>query len=438
MGRLPGPRTPWALAAAGLRVTRNPRDLLWMYERYGPIVGMGNGPFRFVYLLGPEANEFILSSGHDQFEWREAFKGLIPVDGDTALVVSDGEDHARRRRLVQPAFGIRQVNGYLPIIADEATRSVDRIEAAGEIDLHAEMKDTVRSIAIRTLFGDALGERSAFFGEQFEVGVDYANLPPYLQFTWDLPFTRYRRTLRAMRALDDVVYAEIRRRRSDPGDEADLLSALLESAEDGDGLTDEEIRDQVVSLIAAGFETTSAFATWTVFAIQRHPEVLARVRAEIEVAGDGPITHEALSAMPYLDAVLDESLRLHGPAPISARYAPDGFTFLGHRVRPKSRVLYSPFVTHRLPEHWDEPLAFRPERWLGGERPPAHVFTPFGGGYRRCIGFAMATLEVKVLMVELFRRLEIELLTTDPKPTGLASMYPKHGLRVRATPTAPA
>jgi cytochrome P450 len=156
------------------------------------------------------------------------------------------------------------------------------------------------------------------------------------------------------------------------------------------------------------------------------------VRAEVDAIGPGPISHEALGGMPYLDATLDESLRLHGPAPISARYAPDGFTFAGHTVRPRSRVIFSPFVTHRLPEHWDEPLAFRPERWLDRTRPPGHVFAPFGGGYRRCIGFAMATLEVKVLMVELLRRLDLELLTTDPKPTGLASMYPKDGLRVRA------
>jgi cytochrome P450 len=415
-------------------VVRNPRDLLWLYERYGPISAFGMGPFRFVYLLGPEANEFILSSGHDQFEWRETFKGLIPVDGDTALVVSDGADHARRRRLVQPAFGIRRTNDYLPIIAEEATAAVDRIAGLGEADIFPVMKSTVRRIAIRTLFGDALGARSDYFGQQFEVGVAYANLPPYRQHTYDLPFTRYRRTIRAMRALDDVIYEEIHRRRADPGDDADLLTALIASADGGDGLSDEEIRDQVVSLVAAGFETTSAFATWTVFAILRHPEVLERVRDELGAAPPGPITHEALGRMPFLDATLDESLRLHGPAPISARYAPHGFTFAGYRVPPRTRVLFSPSVAHRLPEHWDEPRAFRPDRWLDGERPPGHVFAPFGGGYRRCIGFAMATLEVKALVVELFRRLDLELITTDPKPTGLASMYPRDGLRVRVAP----
>jgi cytochrome P450 len=432
VSRLPGPRTPFGQLRDGLRLARNPHDLLWLYERYGPVSALGYGPLRFVYLLGPDANELILASGHEQFEWREAFKGLIPVDGDTALVVTDGPDHARRRRLVQPAFGIRRIEGYLPVIADEAASCIGRIAAGEEVDLHEEMKTTVRRIAIRTLFGDALGARSEHFGEQLQVAIDFANLPPYRQLHRDLPFTRYRRAKRATQALDEVIYAEIDRRRTSPGDEADLLTALLAAADEADGLSDVEIRDQVVSLIAAGYETTSAHATWTIYALLRHPEVLAKVRAELAALGDGPITHDGLASLRYLDATLDESLRLYGPAPISARYARNGFTFAGHTVRPKSLVVYSTYVTHRLPEFWDDPMAFRPERWLDGARPPAHVFAPFGGGYRRCIGFAMATLEVKVLMAELFRSVDLTLITQEPRPAGLASMYPKDGLRARA------
>lgn len=429
MTRLPGPRSPVALADAALRVLRNPHDLMWLYERYGPVSSFGVGPFRYVYLLGAEANELILSSGHEHFEWREAFKSLIPVDGDTALVVTDGPEHQRRRRLVQPAFGIRRIEGYLPIIAEEASACVERIEGRA-LDLHEAMKATIRRIAIRTLFGDALGERADDFGEQLQLAIDFANKPPYQVIHRDWPFTAFRRAMRATRRLDTVIFDEIRRRRTEPGDEADLLTALLAAAEADDRLTDLEIRDQVVSLIAAGYETTSAHATWTIFAIHRHPEVLARVRAEVDAIGGGPITHDALGRLPYLDATLDESLRLHGPAPISARYAPRGFSFAGHTIPPRSRIVWSPSVSHRLPEHWDDPEAFRPERWRTGERPPAHVFVPFGGGYRRCIGFALATLEVKVLVVELLRRLELTLGAEELVPAGLAAMYPKDGLPV--------
>lgn len=431
MTRLPGPRSPLAQLRAGVKLIRNPYDLMWLYERYGPVSSFGMRPFRYTYLLGAEANEFLLTTNHQSFEWREAFKALIPVDGDTALVVSDGPDHARRRKLVQPAFAIRRIESYLRVIADEATRCAARIRAQAELDIHEEMKDTIRRIAIRTLFGDTLGDRSDEFGRQLQVAIDFANLPPYRQLHRDLPFSAYRKAKRATQALDAIVFDEIARRRAHPDNEDDLLTSLITSADEGGKLSDVEIRDQVVSLIAAGYETTAAHATWTIYVLLSHPEVLANVRAELDVLGDGPITHEALAGMRYLDATLNESLRLYGPAPISARYAPDGFEFAGHRVPPRSLIVYSGYLSHRLPEYWDDPMTFEPKRWFDAEPPPAHVFVPFGGGYRRCIGFAMATLEVKVLTVELFRSLSLDLPRQDIQPTGFATMYPKHGIRVR-------
>jgi cytochrome P450 len=319
---------------------------------------------------------------------------------------------------VQPAFALRRIESYGPIIEQEAATFVDRLVTApgGEADVHAEAKRAVRRIAIRTLFGDALGEWAEDFGEALQVAIDFAQLPPFLQFRH-----RFRRAMRATSALDEVIYAEIGRRRAAdaPGD--DLLGSLTTAADERGALTDQEIRDQVVSLIAAGYETTAAHVAWTVLSILRHPEVRDRL-------DDGA----------YLGAVLNETLRLSGPGPISSRYAPDGFTFAGYDVPAKTRVIWSSSVSHRLPEFWREPTRFDPERWLDGSTDdvPPHVFAPFGGGYRRCIGFAMATLEVEVLVAELFRRADVALLDDDVKPAGLASMYPKDGVRVRATARA--
>lgn len=411
--RLPGPRTPAGHLRAGLRIFRNPYDLTWLLDRYGPVSAVGYGPTRFVYLLGADANEFLLSSGHEHFRWREAFEMLIPVDGDTALVVTDGPEHARRRRLVQPAFALRRIESYRPIIDEEATAFVDRALTMRELDVHAEIKRCVRRIVIRTLFGDALGDRSEHFGNRMQVAIDFANLLPFLQ--------RGRRRLTAMAAtaeLDEVIYAELARRRTDPGAAGgDLLASLLETE-----LTDVEIRDQVVSLIAAGYDTTTAFGSWTTYEIARRPEVAERVRADDD-------------AGTYLDAVLNESLRLSGPGPISTRYVPNGVDFAGHHIPAGTKVIWSPAVSHRDPAHWDEPLRFDPDRWLDGRTAdvPAHVFVPFGGGYRRCIGFALATLEVKTIMTELFRRADVTVLDDEVKPTGLAAMYPKDGIRIRAT-----
>lgn len=434
--RLPGPRSPFTHLTTGLRMLRSPYDgLIDTYRRYGPVSAVGYGPLRYVYMLGREANEFLLSTHHHLFEWREALKALIPIDGDTALVVSDGDDHARRRKLVQPAFGRRQIDSYLPVIIEEAKRTVERLQQQDSADLHREFKQAIRRIAIRTLFGDTLGDRAETIGHGLQTAIDYANLPPFLIWNRDLPFTPFRKAMRATRVVDEIVFDEIARRRAEPGDDTDLLTVLLDASEDDDTLTDQEVRDQVVSLIAGSYETTAALAAWTAYAVLSNPNVEDALRADLGLLDAGPITHDGLATCSYLDAVINETLRLHGPAPFSARYAPQAFEFLGHTIPAKSTIVYSSYVTHRLPEHWTDPLVFDPRRWVDSEPPAPHVFVPFGGGYRRCIGFALATLETKVLIAELLRSTDPVLRSRTVRPTGYATMSPKGGVHIDLPPT---
>ena len=202
-----------------------------MYQEWGPIVQVGLGPLRFVYLFGRDANELILSTHAKQFTWREAFKSLIPVDGDTALVVSDGDDHARRRRLVQPAFSIRRINGYTDVILEEIDRTLETWTPEDRIDLHADLRKTVRRIAIRTLFGDRLGHRAEELGEHLQAAIDFANIPPLPGRDLDLPGLPYRRAMRARARADAIVFEEITRRRSEATDEGILGIADLSGLE---------------------------------------------------------------------------------------------------------------------------------------------------------------------------------------------------------------
>ena len=172
--------------------------------------------------------------------------------------------------------------------------------------------------------------------------------------------------------------------------------------------TDQEVRDQVVSLIAAGYDTTSAAIGWTLHAVLTHDAVAERVGAEIAaVVGDDDLDASHLVAMPYLDAVVSESLRLHPPAAFSGRKAVDDVEYAGHTIPAGSLVVYSAYEVQRDPAYWPEPERFAPERWLPGD--PLHreldpyTYVPFGGGYRRCIGFAMATQEIKAATVEVLR-----------------------------------
>jgi cytochrome P450 len=417
IARIPGPGL-LANLPIGVSILRNPADtLLQLQRRYGNVFRFGRGPLAYFVLCGPDANRYLLSENPDNFTWREAIKGLIVVDGDTALVVTDGPEHDRRRRLVQPAFATRAINGYVRVMEEEANRTIDGWRAGDEVDLYDEWRRCIRRIAIRTLFGDTLGDKADEFGDSLSAALDYVNRPFSMTLQW--PGPSYRRAVRSRDRADAIVNAEIARRRALPPSDDDLLDRLLHATDDegGPALTDAEVRDQVVSLIAAGYDTTSGAAGWVMHELLHNDGAWLRAVEEV--------------AAPHLDRVVSETLRLWPPGFISARMTTDDFEFDGHRIGAGTMVVYSAYVTHRMPDVWPNPDRFDPDRWVGGEVDP-YAFVPFGGGYRRCIGFMFATLELKTITAAILRRCKVHSLRTKPvTPTGVASMSPKGGVPVR-------
>ena len=405
--------------------------MLDLHRRYGPVCKVGLGPLTYVLLFGRDANEYVLSTNVDNFRWREAFEVLIPIDGDTALAVTDGDEHKRRRRLVQPAFHGRRIAGYLDLMVEEADTVIDGWRPGETVDVYGAFRDAVRRMVVRSLFGEPLQARADELGAHLQPAIDFVNKPPYLQWKVGVPGTGWRQAKRGLERADAIVYGEIDRRRAMPASDGDVLGMLLEARdEEGEALSDVEVRDQVVSLIAAGYDTTSAAAAWAAYALLANPAVAARALAEIEeTIGDRVLTANDIARLRYLDAFVSETLRLYSPAVVAGRMAVDAFDFAGHTIPAGSLVLYSQYVTHRLPELWPDPEAFRPERW--DKEPVPYSYLPFGGGYRRCIGFAMAILEMKAIVVQLLRRTSLELAPQKVEPTGLTAMHPKHGVRVR-------
>lgn len=406
-----------------------------LHARYGSVVQFGYRPFKFVVVFGAQGNKLILADRADAFTWREAFAMLEPVDGPTALVLSDGDVHKRRRRLVQPAFHTKRINGYLDLIVEEVDRSLATWTPGRELLAYDELRRSVRRIVVRALFGDELRERADEIGDVLEPALEFVDRTLLQQqFKIDLPWTAWHRCRAARAATDRIVDAEMARRRAtdSPGDGDDILAMLLSTLdEDGSpGLTDEEIRDQVVSLIAAGYHTTSGALGWLLQAALAEPGVWDKARAEVDqLVGAGPLTIDAMQAMRYLDGVVHESLRLWPPGFVTGRGCHEDVDFAGHTINAGSLVLYSPWVTQRMPELWPDPTSFRPERWES--EPLPYSFVPFGGGYRRCIGFAFATLELKATLARVLQRVELELLTADHTPVGTAGLRPKSGVPVR-------
>ena len=427
VARVPGPgllSTPSVTVASMRRPHLAAQDL---FRRFGPVVRLGRGGASVFMLFGPAANELILSERPDSFTWHEAMAILEPVDGPTALVLTDGEDHRRRRRIVQPAFATRRIDAAVPVAVEEMDAAVDGLATGSEVDLHALFQRTMRRIVVRVLFGDSLADRADALGAALEPAMGYIDRIPQLQFRGAPGSGRARRARRAADALVDV---EIGRRREsgDPG--GDVLGMLLAT-----DLSDAELRDQVVSLIAAGYDTTSAAAAWTLLALLRTPGEWHRVRGDVEQClgpdGRSPDAGD-LRTMPYVGAAVNEALRLWPPGSLSGRRSTEAFTFAGYDVPAGSNILFSPYVTQRMPDVWGEDAgAYRPDRWLTGD-PPPFAFIPFGGPYRRCLGFALALTELQVAVVRLVQRTSLRLADPDRVVLGrgISALVPEGGVPV--------
>ena len=447
MPRLPGPRSPLALLsffrAAQLDSYAALTDLR---DRYGPIVRLGIGPATVVFAFGPDANEAILAGAPEAFRWREAMKALIPVDGDTALVVSDGADHARRRRLVQPGFHKRRIDGYAALMTAEADRVLDPVAPGDVVDAYALFRVAIRRTVVLALFGDHLRERADKIGELLQPAFDFINLPLFRQLKLPWPGTHYHRARQARAAVDAVIDEEIARRQTSSADDrGDILSMLLATRDDdGTGLTRQEVRDQVVSLIAAGYETTASAMAWVVWRVANEPGEWERVRTELDtVVGDRPITTDDLPKLVILDGVIRETLRLHPPGVVAPRKVIAPVEIGGYPIRRGALVLYSAYITGRDPRCWTEPERFLPERWdataPGYTASSPYASVTFGGGARRCIGFAFAELELKLMTAALVRRADVTPITTvQPRPTGIASAMPAGGVNIRVIRIDPA
>ena len=424
------------------RLAAKVNDLAWCLDRiygdYGPVVDVGfKIPIRVTYLSGPEANQYILSDHPENFLWGEALRLLKVIVGPTALVLSDGDEHKRRRRLVQPAFGMKRTEAQLGLVVNEVDRVLHGWTPGRRLDAFSELRGAARRVAVRSLFGEDMGQLADQIGDTLEPGLDYASRTPMSRLDVNLPFLPYGKAVRAREATDRIVLEEVRRRRAEGVDadaSPDILTALLAATEPGDGehpLSDEEICDQVRSLIAAGYDTTASAMSWIVHALGANPRVLDALRTQVrDTIGDRAPTIDDLRAMPLVDGVVRETLRLWPPGVASGRIAVDDFELHGHTIPGGTLVMFSPYISHRLPEVWGDPEVFRPERWEDGE-PVPFSYIPFGGAYRKCIGFALATLELQVLTVRLAQRVNWELENPDVRGAGIANFAPKGGLPIR-------
>ena len=399
--------------------------LLEGYQRHGPVFSLRLFHARHVFMLGPEANHFMLVSHADHFRWRDgAFGDLIPLLGDGMLTI-DGDFHRRSRRIMLPAFHRDRIAAALTTMEEEIERAVAPWRPGDRVDLYAWARELALRVAMRALFGFDPDRRPNGLhpAREFERALGYYGRDYWLQILRG-PRTPWAALTSARRKLDELIFSEIARRRRSGARGVDLLSLLLDAAdEDGGRLSDAHVRDEVMTLLFAGHDTTTATVAFLFYELARRPDVAAAIAAELPRR---PPAYEQLTggALPQLDMALDETLRLYPPAWVGPRRAVRTFEFEGVTVPEGAPVNYSSYASHRLPDVWDDPHEFRPERFAPDARAalPKGAYVPFGGGSRQCIGMRFGQLEIKAIAARILREHRLEL----PR---------RHRLEVRQTPT---
>lgn len=418
--------------------------LVALYKRRGPVTNAGIGRHGLVYLLGPEANKFVFANA-DAFSWRETFENLAPVDGPTALIVSDGEDHRRRRSVVAPGLRHKQIEDYVPTMVSRVDAMIDGWRAGQRLDVYAEFRSAVRRSTAESLFGSRMAAHSDFLGEQLQPLLDLTHRPPQvMRIQRRFNSSGWRRAMAARRRIDHLMDAEIAHARAHPRPDDHMLTVLLNGRSDeGQTLRDNEIRDQIVSMITAGYETTSAALGWACYTLLTLPGAWDAAADEVDrVLGGSAPTAADIAALTYLNGVVHETLRLYSPGVISARRVMRDLSFDGHRIRTGRMIVFSPYVTHRVPESWPAPTEFWPQRWdtaaPGYRKPAQHEFIPFSGGLHRCIGAVMAVTEMTVMLTRLVSRTRLRLPAQRIRAGNFAALSPRPGLTVEVRELMPA
>ena len=343
-----------------------------------------------VFLADPAAVREVFTGDGKLFDAGEGNRILEPVVGSRSVLILDGREHLRQRKLMLPPFHGERLRAYAGLVREAAERDIESWPLGRPFSLRERMQAITLEVIAHAVFG-VEPARGAQLRAALRTMLDVTGrsavvaMVPALQRDFG-PWSPWARFRRARTRLDVLVYAEIARRRAEPPG-PDVLSLLLEARdEDGRALTDEEVRDELVTLLVAGHETTATALAWAFERLMRHPTALERLRGELSRDEDA-----------YLEAVVKETLRLRSVLSIVVRRLREPATLAGHALPAGARVAPCLYLVHRSPRLHPEPARFRPERFLDGAAEP-YTWIPFGGGIRRCLGAGFALLEMREVL----------------------------------------
>jgi cytochrome P450 len=416
-----------------------PTEFLTKLARLGDVTSFRMGPQQGYFLTDPEMIRDLLVVNAHKFMKGRALQRAKNMLGE-GLLTSEGEFHLRQRRMIQPAFHRARIAEYAQSMVEYADKMCESWKDGEVRDIDKDMMHLTLQIVAKTLFSANVEDDADEIGASMTAMVELFNymLLPFSEWLQKLPLPQSKRFNNAKNTLNSVIYGIINERRRSGEDTGDLLSMLLMAQDEGDGtgMTDEQIRDEALTLFLAGHETTANAMTWTWYLLSQNPGKEAKLHAELELVLGGRLpTIDDLPNLKYAEAILAESMRLFPPAWAIGRLSLEGHEFGGYAIPERSLILISPYITHRDTRFWDNADEFIPERWEklsvkeAGQR---NIYFPFGGGVRRCIGESFAWTEGILLLATIARKWKLKMVP-DQKIAlqPMITLRPKYGMRMQ-------
>jgi len=438
MKRPPGPKPRFLIGNMPL-ASRDPLTVFTRWAReYGDIFYYRAGWIHVYFVNRPDLVDFVLVRNSSNLHKDKVVQNSRWFFGN-GLLTSEGEDWKRQRRLTQPAFHREKVASYAGLMTSYAEQMLSLWHDGAVLDVHHEMMNLTLRIAVRTLFGveaDEVTDVSAALNTMMRntAGIRLL-LPPFAR---KLPLPGMAGVRKAVKQLNDTVYGIIEARRRSKQDSGDLLSLLLAVRdEDGSAMSDTQVRDEVLTFLLAGHETTALALSWTWYLLSQNPDARQKLRTEIQnVLGSRLPTVADIPALVYTDRVIKESMRLYPPAWSLAREVVKEFEVEGYRVPAGANVVMSQWLLQRDPRFFHDPTRFDPDRWgtEGCQRLPRFAYFPFGGGPRQCIGAGFAMMEAVLLLATIAARFDLELIADQAVvPVPSFTLRPKNGIQMKLT-----
>jgi cytochrome P450 len=441
----PGPKDRFFGFALAMRFRAEPLQFLVEVGRTAGDLGhFAMGPIHFYLVNHPDLIREVLIAKAKLFPKLEKTTSVIRQVEGNGIVVTEGDFWLRQRRLVQPAFAAGRMARYADLMVEYTRRATDGWADSEVVDMGGAMRRLTLAIIARTLFDVELTGKAANLDEAGQVLAEVLprEMSAAIRLPDWLPLPGKARKRWAIRVFDELIRDVIRQRRATAEDKGDLLSMLLKAVDaegDGTGMTDEQARDEAMSLFHAGHETAAAGLTWMWYLLTRHPDVTARVVQEVEALGDRPATLADLPALSYTQMVVKETLRLYPPVwVLFGREAAAAVELGGYTIPKGAWVHLSPFVTQRDPRFFAEPERFDPERFAPGrvEQMNPHAYFPFGLGPHVCIGNTFALVEMTLVAATVLQRFRLAFApdqAVQVEPAAVLALRPKGGLRLRVS-----